>query len=57
MLEWYNITPDKYNDEPVLYREDIVEIWEAKQLIIKGDLKRQKREEAKQRGRSAARKL
>ena len=57
MLEWYGITPDKYNEEPVMYREDVVEIWGAKQLIIKGDLKLHKRQEAKQRGRAAGRKL
>jgi urease accessory protein UreF len=57
LLEWYGITPDKTNEEPVMYHEDIVEIWEAKQLIIKGELKREKREEARRRGRSSARKL
>lgn len=56
MLEWYRITPDQTNEEPVMYREDIIEIWEAKQLILKGEIKAQKREEAKKKGRSAAKK-
>lgn len=56
MLEWYRITPDQTNEEHIMYHEDIVEIWEAKQLIIKGELKLQKRQEAKSRGRSSAKK-
>ncbi|HTH21412.1 MAG TPA: hypothetical protein VL854_04270 [Nitrososphaeraceae archaeon] len=57
MLEWYGITPDKSNEEGVIYREDYIDIWEAKQLIIKGEEKLQKRHEAQQKGRHSARRL
>lgn len=52
-LEW-GITPDKLNDEPVIYKEDIVDIMEAKKLIAKGQEKLRKREEARQRTRSSS---
>lgn len=55
-LEW-GITPDKINEEPILYKEDIVDIFEAKKLIAKGQEKLRKREEARhRRTRSSARK-
>lgn len=57
MLEWYRITPDKTNEEPVMYREDFIEIWEAKQLILRGEEKLRKRQEAKSKSRNSARKL
>lgn len=53
-LEW-GITPDKLNDEPVIYHEDIIDIMEAKKLMAKGEIKRQKREAARHRARQSAR--
>ena len=53
-LEW-GITPDKLNEEPILYHEDIIDIMEAKKLIAKGQLKLQNRVEARQRARASAR--
>lgn len=52
LLELYNISPDKYNDESVIYHEDLVDILEAKKMILKGEAKRARLEAGRQRARS-----
>lgn len=50
-LEW-GITPDKLNDDGIIYKEDLVDIFEAKKMIAKGQEKARRREEAKARTKS-----
>ena len=46
------ITPDKLNEDGVIYKDDITDIMEAKKLISKGQQKIAKREAWKARRQS-----
>ena len=49
------ITPDKLNDDGIIYKEDLTDIIEAKKMIAKGEERRRKEEAAKARLRSKRR--
>ena len=46
------ITPDKLNEDGIIYKEDLTDILEAKKLIAKGQEKQRKIQEAKNRSRA-----
>ena len=49
------ITPDKLNDDGIIYKEDLTDIIEAKKMIAKGEERRRKEEAARARLRSKRR--